>query len=324
MNKQSNNEILQTFTVEKDDANQRLDAFLAKQIENRSRSRIQKMIDSGDVLVNEKLSKSSHKVRANDIIEVELTELIAETFEPENIPLDIVYEDDFLAVINKPAGMVVHPGAGVPSGTLANAIAYHFKFHLSDSKLEDEESANRVGIVHRLDKNTSGLIVVAKDEKTHEALSEQFHDRTVYKRYLALAHGDFEENSGTVDAPIAREKHNRTKMAVRGHGRNALSLWNVKQRFEKFTLVEVEIKTGRTHQIRVHLAYVNHPVVGDETYNNGRDNNVANPQIRKAIKDLNRFFLHAEKLNFTHPATNEKMSFRSALPTELSEFLELL
>ncbi|HRH45228.1 MAG TPA: RluA family pseudouridine synthase, partial [Pyrinomonadaceae bacterium] len=150
MNKQSNNEILQTFTVEKGDANQRLDAFLARQIENRSRSRIQKMIDSGDVLVNEKSSKSSYKVHANDIIEVELTELLAEKFEPENIPLDIVYEDEYLAVINKPAGMVVHPGAGVPSGTLANAIAYHFGFRSSDVGSNEKVVQNRVGIVHRL------------------------------------------------------------------------------------------------------------------------------------------------------------------------------
>lgn len=313
------------------EAGKRLDAFLAEKVENRSRSRIQKMIDEGDVLVNGKTAKSSYKVSEKDEIEVELSELPAESFEPENIPLEVIYEDDFLAVINKPAGMVVHPGAGVNSGTLANAVAFHFGFRNSDCGFEEKEIPNpkspiqnRVGIVHRLDKDTSGLIVVAKDVETHLALSEQFQDRTVYKRYLALVHGEFDENSGTIDAPIAREKHNRTKMGVRGHGRNALSLWKVKQRFEKFTLLEVEIKTGRTHQIRVHLAYINHPVVGDETYNSGRDKNVSNQQIRKAIQNLNRFFLHAEKLSFTHPVTREKMSFRSPLPQELSEFLELL
>lgn len=313
------------------ESGKRLDAFLASQIENRSRSRIQKMIDDGDVLVNGKTAKSSYKISQSDEIEVELTELPADNFEPEDIPLDIVFEDDTLAVINKPAGMVVHPGAGIPNGTLANAIAFHFGLGNSEVGLDEKEVPNskpqipnRVGIVHRLDKDTSGLIVVAKDVDTHLALSEQFHDRTVYKRYLTLVHGEFEENTGTIDAPIAREKHNRTKMGVRAHGRNALSLWKVKERFEKFTLLEVEIKTGRTHQIRVHLAHIHHPVVGDETYNNGRDKNVANPQIRKAIQDLNRFFLHAEKLSFTHPQTNEKMSFRSSLPTELTDFLELL
>jgi 23S rRNA pseudouridine1911/1915/1917 synthase len=313
------------------DAGKRLDAFLAEKVENRSRSRIQKMIDDGDVLVNEKQVKSSYKVQNKDSIEVELTELPTESFEPEDIPLDIVFEDEYLAVINKPAGMVVHPGAGVSSGTLANALAFKFKIKNEKLKIEGEDHESKIenlkskiGIVHRLDKDTSGLIVVAKDVDTHLALSEQFHDRTVYKRYLALVHGEFDENSGTIDAPIAREKHNRTKMGVRGHGRNAFSLWRVKERFEKFTLVEVEIKTGRTHQIRVHLGYINHPVVGDETYNSGRDKNVANLEIRRAIQNLNRFFLHAEKLNFTHPKTNQKMSFRSLLPIELTDFLALL
>lgn len=320
MNPETNDEnstlIFQPSSTE---SNKRLDAFLAEKIENRSRSRVQKMIDDGDVLVNGKISKSSYKVSDKDEIEVELTDLPTESFEPEDIPLEIVFEDEYLAVINKPAGMVVHPGAGVPNGTLANAIAWHFKLHIPNSNLE-----NRIGIVHRLDKDTSGLIVVAKDQETHEALSEQFHDRSVYKRYLTLVHGEIEENSGTVDAPIAREKHNRTKMGVRAHGRNALSLWKVKERFEKFTLVEVEIKTGRTHQIRVHLAYINHPVVGDETYNSGRDKSVANPQIRKAIQNLNRFFLHAEKLSFVHPKTNERLSFRLPLPKELTDFIEIL
>lgn len=303
----------------------RLDAYLAQQIEDRSRSRIQRMIDDGDVLVNERQVKSSYKIQNKDEIEVELTELAAEVFEPEDIPIEIVFEDEYLAVINKPAGMVVHPGAGISNGTLANAIAYHFKLGTSGPVNANSSTSHRVGIVHRLDKDTSGLIVIAKSEQIHEKLSEQFRERLVFKRYLALVHGEFDvANTGTIDAPIAREKHNRTKMSVRAHGRNALSIWTVKQRFEKFTLLEVEIKTGRTHQIRVHLSHINHPVVGDETYNNGRDKTVANPQIRKAIKEFNRFFLHAEKLSFTHPETNEKMSFRSPLTPELTNFLELL
>jgi len=299
----------------------RLDAFLAEKIENRSRSRIQKMVDDGDVLVNGKPAKSSYKVREQDEIEVELTEIPAEIFEPENIPLDIVYEDDFLAVINKSAGMVVHPGAGISSGTLANAIAWHFNLKVSNPKIT---APSRIGIVHRLDKQTSGLIVVAKDVDTHEALNEQFRERQVFKQYLALVHGEIDENTGTIDAPIAREKHNRTKMSVRGHGRHALSLWKVKKRFEKFTLVAVEIKTGRTHQIRVHLAHIKHPVVGDETYNSGRDKTVKDVKIRQSIKELDRFFLHAEKLSFTHPVTHEKMNFVVELPKELSAFLDKL
>lgn len=319
MTEQETNESLLTFTPEAEDIGKRLDAFVAEKIEDWSRSRLQKLIADGDCLVNEKPSKSSYKLRADDEIEIELTEFPAVEFAPEDIPLDIVYEDEFLAVINKKSGMVIHPGAGVSSGTLANAIAHHFKFQIQDSKIQ-----NRVGIVHRLDKDTSGLIVVAKSEEIHEKLSEQFRNREVFKSYVALVHGEPEENAGTIDAPIAREKHNRTKMGIRAHGRNALSLWKVKKRFEKFTLLAVEIKTGRTHQIRVHFAHINHPIVGDETYNAGRDKTVHDLQIRKAIQDLNRFFLHAEKLSFTHPASQERLNFIAPLPNELTDFLELL
>jgi len=285
---------------------------------------LQKLIDDGDCLVNEKQSKSSYKLHAGDEIEVELTELPAVTFKPELIPLDIIFEDAYLAVINKPSGMVVHPGAGISSGTLANAIAHHFKFEDDAIRNPPIQIRNRVGIVHRLDKDTSGLIVVAKSEEAHEALSEQFREREVFKSYIALVHGEMQQNSGEINAPIAREKHNRTKMAVRAHGRNAHSLWKVKKHFEKFTLLAVEIKTGRTHQIRVHLASINHPIVGDETYNAGRDKTVRNLDVRKAIQDLNRFFLHSEKLSFTHPISNERLSFTALLPKELADFLDLL
>jgi 23S rRNA pseudouridine1911/1915/1917 synthase len=319
------------FTPETADAGKRLDAYLSEKIESWSRSRLKKLIDDGDVTVNQSAAKSSYKIRANDVIEVELNELPAETFEPENIPLDIVFEDEFLAVVNKPAGMVVHPGAGVSSGTLANAIAYRFKIQDSRFKIEnlDEQSKiqnlkSKIGIVHRLDKDTSGLIVVAKSEEIHEKLSEQFQAREVYKSYVALVHGEPEENTGKIEAPIAREKHNRLKMSVKQYGRHALSLWKVKKRFEKFTLLAVEIKTGRTHQIRVHLAYINHPVVGDETYNAGRDKTVRDLNVRRAIQDLRRFFLHAEKLSFTHPKTGEWLSFVAPLPKELKSFLELI
>ncbi|MCY7376250.1 MAG: RluA family pseudouridine synthase, partial [Pyrinomonadaceae bacterium] len=267
------------FQIEAEDAGKRFDAFLSEKIENWSRSRLQKLIDDGDATVNQKQTKSSYKLRADDEIEVELTEIPTKDFEPEDIALEIVYEDEFLAVINKPAGMVVHPGAGVSGGTLANAIAHHFKLQTADSKFEN----HRVGIVHRLDKDTSGLLVVAKTDEIHEKLSEQFREREVFKSYVALVHGAIERNEGTIDQPIAREKHNRTRMAIRAHGRGALSLWKVRKRFEKFTLLNVEIKTGRTHQIRVHLMSINHPVVGDETYNGGRDKTVKDLTVRQAI-----------------------------------------
>ena len=333
MTEQETNEAILTFTAEAEDVGKRLDAFLVENIEGRSRSRLQKLIDDGDCLVNEKQSKSSYKIRANDEIEIELTELPAVTFKPEIIPLDIIFEDAYLAVINKPSGMVVHPGAGISSGTLANAIAHHFGFVISDFGSESAEKEipnpksqipNRVGIVHRLDKDTSGLIVVAKSETTHEALSEQFREREVYKSYIALVHGEMQQTAGEINLPLAREKHNRTKMAVRAHGRAAHSIWKVKKHFEKFTLLGVEIKTGRTHQIRVHLASINHPIVGDETYNAGRDKTVRDLDVRKAIQDLDRFFLHSEKLSFTHPVSLERLDFTAPLPVELTEFLELL
>ncbi|HEX2640028.1 MAG TPA: RluA family pseudouridine synthase [Pyrinomonadaceae bacterium] len=320
------------FTVETNDFGKRLDAFLAENIDGWSRSRLQRVIDGGDVQVNRKAAKASYKLRENDEIEVELTEVPAARFEPENIPLDIVFEDEFLAVINKPAGMVVHPGAGVQSGTLANALAHHFKFKISDFKFDssaDEQSKiqnlkSKVGIVHRLDKDTSGLIVVAKNEAIHDALATQFRNRGVFKSYVALVHGSPRENSGKIDRPIARDRWHRTKMTVAANGRNALSLWKVRRRFEKFTLLDVEIKTGRTHQIRVHLASINHPVVGDETYNEGRDKNVSDIEIRKVIQNLNRQFLHAEKLAFIHPKTRERLSFTAEIPSELKELLDLL
>ena len=166
--------------------------------------------------------------------------------------------------------------------------------------------------------------MVAKTDEIHEKLSEQFREREVFKSYVALVHGAIEANEGTIDQPIAREKHNRTRMAIRSHGRSALSLWKVRKRFEKFTLLNVEIKTGRTHQIRVHLMSVNHPVVGDETYNGGRDKTVKDLTVRQAIVDLGRFFLHAERLNFTHPTTSERLEFYVPMPPELKNLIELI
>jgi len=301
------------------DKAKRLDAFLAENIDGWSRSRLQRLIESEDVLVNEKAVKPSYKIREGDEIEVDLVEIPVAQFEPENIPLDIVYEDEYLAVINKPAGMVVHPGAGVQSGTLANAVAYHFSLFTHHSSL-----TTRLGIVHRLDKDTSGLIVVAKTDEIHEALSEQFRERLVYKSYVALVHGSPDKNTGKIEASIGRNKHNRLRMKVATTGRSALSLWKVRKRYEKFTLLDVEIKTGRTHQIRVHMGYINHPIVGDEIYNEGRDNTVADTNIRNSIASMPRFFLHAEKLSFTHPKTNEKMDFVQPLPEELNQFQDLL
>jgi 23S rRNA pseudouridine1911/1915/1917 synthase len=296
----------------------RLDAFLASQIDGWSRARLQKLIENEDVLVNGKPSKPSYKLRDGDDLEIELTATSTVEFAPENIPIEVVYEDHTLVVVNKPAGLVVHPAAGTPAGTLANALAYHFQ------QLPDGGTGVRPGIVHRLDRDTSGLLVVAKTEAALENLSDQFRDRTVFKSYVALVHGRVVSNSGKIDQPLARDPSNRTRMAVVRGGRNALSLYRVRRGFQRFTLLDVELKTGRTHQIRVHLAWLKHPVVGDETYGGGRDNTIQDPQLRARIRNLKRHFLHAEKLAFTHPATEEVMKFEAPLPAELSELLELL
>jgi 23S rRNA pseudouridine1911/1915/1917 synthase len=301
------------FKIGPEHAGLRLDAFLASQIDGWSRARLQKLIENEDVLVNGKPSKPSYKLREGDDLEIELTATSTIEFTPENIPIDIVYEDDSLVVVNKPAGLVVHPASGTPSGTLANALAYHFK------QLPDSGAGVRPGIVHRLDRDTSGLLVVAKTEAALENLSDQFRDRTVFKSYIALVHGRVLSDSGKIDQPLARDPSNRKRMAVVRGGRNALSLYRVRRAFPRFTLLDVELKTGRTHQIRVHLAWLKHPVVGDETYGGGRDNTIQDPQLRARIRNLKRHFLHAEKLAFTHPATKEVVKFESTLPAELSE-----
>jgi 23S rRNA pseudouridine1911/1915/1917 synthase len=303
-----------TFTISLEQAGQRLDAFLASQIESWSRARLQRLIEAEDVLVNGKPSKPSYKLRQNDELEVELTTPTTTSFTPEAIPIDIVYEDETLVVVNKPAGLVVHPAAGLHSGTLANALAYHFQ------QLPNASSV-RPGIVHRLDRDTSGLLVVAKTETALEDLSDQFRARTVYKSYAALVHGRVNTDSGRIEQPIARDPSNRTRMAVVARGRSALSLYRVKQRFNRFTLLDVDLKTGRTHQIRVHLAWLKHPVVGDETYGAGRDNTIQNARLKAYIRSLDRQFLHAEKLAFTHPGTGERVKFESPLPEVLSNFV---
>jgi 23S rRNA pseudouridine1911/1915/1917 synthase len=304
-----------TLSVVEVDAGVRLDAFLATQIEGWSRARLQRLIDAEDVLVNGHSAKSSYKVSANDEIEVELTPSPLTNFLPENIPLDVVFEDEQLIVVNKPAGLVVHPAAGTPSGTLANALAYHFQ------RLSTRGGSARPGIVHRLDKDTSGLLVAAKTESAHEHLADQFRAREIYKRYVALVYGRVKESSGKIEQPLARDPKNRTRMAVVAGGRGALSIYRVRRSFDSFTLLDIELKTGRTHQIRVHLAWMKHPVVGDEVYGGGRENSVQEVQLRAQIRKLKRQFLHAEELAFAHPATNKRMKFLAPLPENLSELL---
>jgi len=310
----------QLLTIDDDAAGARLDSFLASHILEVSRTRIQRAIEDGDVLVNERVVKPSYRLRAGDLIEVDLPEPPPVEIVAEPIKLNIVYEDDHLIVVDKPAGMVVHPGAGIESGTLANALVYHF------NTLSETAGRIRPGIVHRIDKETSGLLVVAKNDFSHERLSDQFRDRQVFKSYLALVYGRMSQEQGEIDARIGRSPHNRTRMAVLrgGAGRTAHTIFQVARPFTEFTLLKVQIKTGRTHQIRVHMAHIGHPVVGDATYGSGRENSVRDLSTRRNIAALGRHFLHSAQLAFTHPRTGERLEFSSSLPSELAGFLNSL
>ncbi|HEX6625445.1 MAG TPA: RluA family pseudouridine synthase [Pyrinomonadaceae bacterium] len=339
------------FEVSEEEAGTRLDALLAARVEGVSRTALKRLIDDGDATVAGRAAKPSHKVRAGDRVEVELVAPPPLDLAPEDIPLDIVHEDEEVVVVNKPAGMVVHPAAGVRGGTLANALAHRFaQLRIADrgSRIAEKQSGPsteaprpalentnpqsairnpqsvRPGIVHRLDRDTSGLIVVAKSAFAHEHLAEQFRARTVFKSYAALVHGRLKEDAGRVEQPLARDPRHRTRMAVVRGGREAVTVWRARRRYDRFTLLDVVIKTGRTHQIRVHLAWLKHPVVGDETYGGGRDKTIPDPAARARVAALGRQFLHAERLGFHHPATGEWLGFTAPLPPELAGFLEAL
>lgn len=310
--------LTRTLIVGSEEEGVRLDAYLASQIEGWSRARLQHLIADQDVLVNGKPSKPSYKLRTRDEIELELVAPPATKFAPENIPLEIIYEDEALIVVNKPAGLVVHPASGVQSGTLANALAFHF------DQLSQNAGEIRPGIVHRIDKDTSGLLAVAKTEVAHERLADQFRERSVFKSYLALVHGSVEMDTGRIEQPLARDPRNRTRMAIVRGGRSAISMYKVRRRYDRFTLLAVEIKTGRTHQIRVHLASIKHPVVGDELYGGGRDNTVRDPKLRAEVRKLGRHFLHAAELGLKHPLTGAALRFEAPLPADLQRFLDVL
>jgi 23S rRNA pseudouridine1911/1915/1917 synthase len=306
------------FEVSAEEAGERLDAYLAARVSGVSRTALKRLVEDGDVTVDGRAAKPSLKLRGGERVEVEVPPPAPSDLTPEDIPLEIVYEDETVVVVNKPAGMVVHPAAGVAAGTLANALAYHF------SRLPEGGGSFRPGIVHRLDRDTSGLIVVAKTQRAHEDLSEQFRAREVFKAYVALVHGVLKEDQGRVEEPLGRDPRHRTRMAVVRGGREAVTVWRARRRYTRFTLLDVKIKTGRTHQIRVHLAWLKHPVVGDETYGAGRDRALQNPVWRARVAALGRQFLHAERLAFRHPATGERLIFDAPLPAELQNFLDEL
>ena len=294
------------LTASSETAGQRLDVF-ASAGTGLSRSAIQRLIASGDVLLNGREAQTKTKLKAGDLVSVAPPPPAITDIVPQDIPIEIVYQDADIAVINKPKGMVVHPAAGNPDGTLVNAILYHIK------DLSGIGGELRPGIVHRIDRMTSGLLVIAKNDAAHEALSEQLKTHSVSRVYYALCDGNFREDSGTVDASIARAKNDRKRMAVDPDGRNAVTHWRVLERFGDVTLLRVELETGRTHQIRVHMAYIKHPIVGDEVYGRGKNKLGIVGQA-----------LHAGELRLTHPRTGEQMRFEAPLPEEFQNALEKL
>lgn len=284
----------------------RIDKYLTDRLKDFSRSKIQGLIADGLVLVNNEEIKANYKVEAGDKILVTIPEPETVDIKAENIPLDILYEDEDLVIVNKPQGMVVHPGAGNPDGTLVNALLYH---------IDDLSGINgeiRPGIVHRLDKETSGLLIVAKNDTAHVKLSEQLQNRTVKRTYWAIVHNQIPHEQGTIDAPIGRDPHDRQKFTVIKEGKEAVTHFKVLEHFNKYTLVEVSLETGRTHQIRVHFQYIQHPVAGDETYG-----------PKKTLQG-NGQFLHARALEFVHPRTNEVMRFEADVPEVFQKALEEL
>ena len=285
--------------------NGRLDKVCSEIFSDYSRSQIKKLLDGGNITVNGKTEKAKYKVKSGDVIRLEEPETKTLELRPENIPLDIVYEDDDVIVINKPQGMVVHPAPGHDEHTLVNALLYH-------CPLSTINGTFRPGIVHRIDKDTSGLLMVAKNDKAHRSLAKQLKDKTNIREYVALVHGRIAEDEGTINAPIGRSLKDRKKQAVVKDGRNAVTHFEVLKRYRDYTFVKCILETGRTHQIRVHMKYIGHPLVGDPLYG-----------PKKTIKG-NGQFLHAGKLGFVHPTTGKLLIFEAPLPKIFQECLEKL
>lgn len=304
-----------TIPVEPHEASLRLDRLLVLHLPDLSRTRLQKLVEDGDVKVDGATRKPGYKLRVGETVTVTVRSLQVEPLEAEAIPLDIVYEDSDLLVVNKAPGMVVHPGAGVSRGTLVHAL-------LARTTLSPVGAPLRPGIVHRLDKGTSGLLVVAKSEAAHNGLVKQLAQRSVERRYLALVSGRVERSEGVVEVAIGRHPRDRIRMAVRpaGQGKAAITHFRVLERFRGFTLIECRLKTGRTHQIRVHLAHLGHPVVGDETYRR-RSTKPVDGTLVPLITGLGGHALHAASLGFLHPVTGARCDFSAPLPPSFERLL---
>lgn len=298
---------LETVTAEAEDAGTRADVFLAAKL-GVSRSNMQKLLEDGRVKRGEKIIKANYKVRAGEMFVVDIPEPEPIEAVPENIPLDIIYEDDDVVVLNKARGMVVHPAPGNYTGTLVNALLYYC------SNLSGINSAIRPGIVHRLDKDTSGIMIVAKNDAAHISLSQQIQSKTAVRTYLAVVRGNIKTDSGTIETQIARDKTDRKKMAVvKEGGRDAITDYEVLERFGKYTLVRCKLRTGRTHQIRVHMEYLGYPLVGDPKYS-----------PMKTPFGIKGQALHSHTLEFTHPRTGERMKFEAPLPEDMHKIITRL
>lgn len=303
----------QTLTVASGDAGRRLDLFIAERIPSLSRTRIQELIREGRVHVEGRAARAAHRLSAGEAIEVEAVPRPASSAEPEDLPLEVLFEDDDFVLVNKPAGMVVHAGAGHARGTLVNALLHRL------GKLSGASGALRPGIVHRLDRETSGALVVARTDAAHENLANQFKSRDVRKIYVALVHGKMPKDSGAISLPISRDPHRRTRMTARGRtGRFARTDWRATARLDRCTLVEAVLHTGRTHQIRAHFAAIGHPIVGDTLYGAPR----ALRAGARTLPLLPRNFLHAARLGFSHPGTGAWVEVRAPLPEDLRVYFQ--
>lgn len=291
--------------AEESDINKRIDVFLSKNLESFSRSYIQDLIKKGKATIGGKTIKANYRLREGDIVALAIPKPEPLEILPENIPLDIVYEDDDVILVNKPKGMVVHPAAGHYSGTLVNALLYHCKDNLSGIN-----GVLRPGIVHRIDMDTTGIIIVCKNDNAHQHIAKQLAEHSITRKYVAIVSGNIKEDEGVVDAAIARSKNDRKKMTVDKDGKRAVTHFKVLERLNNYTYIECVLETGRTHQIRVHMSYLHHPLLGDEVYSNKKENTKLKGQC-----------LHAKVLGFIHPSTNEYMEFEAPLPEYFKEIL---
>lgn len=299
------------FIINEELVGTRIDRYLSEELGDMSRSYIQKLIKEGHVRINNRSCKANYKLRLNDNIQVTIPEPEVLNIEAENIPLDIVYDDEDIAIINKPQGMVVHPAPGHFSGTLVNALMYHFRDSLSGIN-----GVKRPGIVHRIDKDTSGLIMICKNDQAHQHIADQLKDHSITRKYQALVYHNVKNDDGTITGNIGRHPVQRKKMAIVANGKHAVTHYRVLERFNSYTLVECQLETGRTHQIRVHMTSIHHPLVGDDVYG---------PQSKTAKKlGVHGQLLHAKILGFVHPRTGEYMEFTSKLPEHFKKVLNKL